>query len=186
MATPTHTNPPTRVTRKVPRALLRHGPKYHLPKGRDLIASTLDRGLESWKQIYLAPAVDLVRMVEAGIQVAAINTLADDMQIGSVRLLETLGLPRSTITRKAKLKANLNTTESERVLGMMRLVGQVEQMVAESGNPQGFDASTWVADWLEQPLSSLGGKTPASFMNTTTGQKLVSSLLSQAQSGAFA
>ena len=67
-----------------------------------------------------------------------------------------------------------------------RLVIQVQQIVEQSGNPQGFDASTWVAEWLEQPLPALGGGAPAEYMHSAAGRKVVTSLLSQTQSGAFA
>jgi len=65
-----------------------------------------------------------------------------------------------------------------------RLVAQVDLMVAESGNPDGFDARRWVGAWLETPVPALGGK-PADFMNTTDGRARVSRLLARAQSGAY-
>jgi hypothetical protein len=58
-------------------------------------------------------------------------------------------------------------------------------MVEESGDPAGFDAAHWVADWLAKPLPALGGATPASYMDTFEGQKLVAELLSMSQSGAY-
>lgn len=59
-------------------------------------------------------------------------------------------------------------------------------MVRESGNADQFDAAKWVSNWLTAPLPALGGQTPASYMDTFEGQKLVSNLLAQAQSGAYA
>lgn len=140
----------------------------------------------SWQDIYLASIGDQVRIIEFGIGVPVLGILAEEMEVSGVRLLEILGLPRSTVTRKAKAKMPLGTPESERILGMMRLIGQVEQMVSESGDPDGFEASRWIANWLERPLPALGGKAPASYMSTNTGQRLISTLLSQAQSGTFA
>ena len=76
--------------------------------------------------------------------------------------------------------------DSERALGIARLVGLVEGMVKESGDPTGFDAAQWVAQWLEEPMAALGGKRPADLMDTAEGQAIVSNLISRMQSGAYA
>ena len=39
--------------------------------------------------------------------------------------------------------------------------------------------------WLERPLPALGGAKPSAYMDTMTGQKLVSNLLVQSQLGVF-
>lgn len=70
--------------------------------------------------------------------------------------------------------------------GFDYLVGLVQRMVDESGNPVGFDSAKWVAEWLVQPVPALGGEAPSSYMHSTSGRKIVASLLAQAQSGAYA
>ncbi|MCV2357037.1 MbcA/ParS/Xre antitoxin family protein [Paucibacter sp. B2R-40] len=75
--------------------------------------------------------------------------------------------------------------DSVRLVGKARLVGQVQQMVAESGDQEGFDAAAWVEQWLESPLPALGGRKPATFMDTTDGQALVATLLARMQTGAY-
>lgn len=69
---------------------------------------------------------------------------------------------------------------------VMFLVRQVERIVAESGNPAGFDAAEWVVSWLKAPNAALGGRPPSEFMSTAEGRRLVSSLIAQMQSGAYA
>ena len=59
-------------------------------------------------------------------------------------------------------------------------------MVEESGDPQGFDAAAWLSTWIEEPLPALGGARPVDIMDTMEGQALVSTLLAQIQSGAYA
>ena len=66
------------------------------------------------------------------------------------------------------------------------LIGMVQTMVEQSGEPAGFNAARWVSDWLTSPLPALAGATPASYMDTFEGQKLVAELLSMSQSGAYA
>lgn len=66
------------------------------------------------------------------------------------------------------------------------LVIQVEKMVKESGEIEGFDAEKWVGDWLQHPIPALGDKKPEELMGTTDGQDIISRILAQVQSGAYA
>ncbi|MFA5976428.1 MAG: antitoxin Xre/MbcA/ParS toxin-binding domain-containing protein [Elusimicrobiota bacterium] len=127
-----------------------------------------------------------VEVVKTGVSPRVFQTLAHDMNVDQNAVFQLLGVPRATVNRKLKAGKPLDVSSSERALGLVRLVGQVKQMVEESGNADGFDAPTWVGQWLDRPLPALGGKTPGEFMDTTPGQELVSHLLAQAQSGAYA
>ena len=127
-----------------------------------------------------------ISVIRNGIPATMVGYLSVTMGISKELLLGSLGLSRATISRKEKDETALSKDESERVIGISSLIGQVETMVAESGNPTGFNAPHWVANWLVTPLPALGGATPASYMDTFEGQKLVSELLSMNQSGAYA
>ena len=87
---------------------------------------------------------------------------------------------------KGKGQLQLQRAEGERVLCVARLVGQVQNIVDESGDPQGFDATAWVSRWLNEPLPALGGVRPLDLLDTTAGQALVSNTLAQIHSGAYA
>ncbi|WP_207539663.1 MbcA/ParS/Xre antitoxin family protein [Sabulicella rubraurantiaca] len=65
------------------------------------------------------------------------------------------------------------------------LVALVHRMVAESGNPEGFDARAWLANWMQAAIPALGGRTPQSFMDTEEGRALVTNILGRMQSGAY-
>lgn len=67
-----------------------------------------------------------------------------------------------------------------------RLIEQVELIVQESGNPEGFDAGMWVAQFIDAPHPALGGQRPADLMRTDEGSRMVSTLIAQMQSGAYA
>jgi hypothetical protein len=69
---------------------------------------------------------------------------------------EILKLSQATVNRKAARDEMLSLDEGERVIGMVKLIGQVEAMVQESGDPEGFDAAAWVARWLREPLPNTG------------------------------
>jgi hypothetical protein len=72
---------------------------------------------------------------------------------------------------------------------MAKLIGQVETMLEESGDPElmrGFDAARWLTHWMEEPIPALGGASPSEYMDTIEGQEMISRLLATMQTGAYA
>jgi putative toxin-antitoxin system antitoxin component (TIGR02293 family) len=136
--------------------------------------------------IFRASDLERINLIRAGVPASYLSVIGQQMEIPQERLFATLSLPRSTVGKKIRGKQVLSADQSERVLGLERLIGQVEVMVEESGNLAGFNARRWLAEWLEQPLPALAGAKPADFMDTMEGQQLVSRLLAQSQSGAYA
>lgn len=138
------------------------------------------------RQLYRGDPQARIAAIRQGIPAAMVGQLSTTMGMSKELLLGSLGLSRATISRKERDASVLSKDESERVLGVASLIGKVQTMVEESGSPDGFDAPRWVADWMTKPLPALGGATPASYMDTFEGQKLVIDLLSMSQSGAYA
>lgn len=143
---------------------------------------------KSWSfvKIFDFDAMQRVRAVKQGLPATLPGDMASRMGMSKERLYATLGLPRATVERKARNSKPLSADESSRVLGIGHLVGQVQRMVEQSGQPEGFDAAVWVARWMERPVPALGGLKPADLMDTAEGQGIVSNLLSRTQSGAYA
>lgn len=71
------------------------------------------------------------------------------------------------------------------MFGVASLIGQVQTMIEESGNPEGFNAAEWVARWIDRPLPALGGQKPAELMDTSDGQALASNIIASMQRGAY-
>lgn len=154
-------------------------------KGRRAVTTVNANFLHS-TNLYRVDPQTRIAAIRKGIPASTVGELSSTMGISKELLLGSLGLSRATISRKEKDKTALSKDESERLLGVASLIGKVHMMVEESGDPTGFDAARWLADWLAQPLPALGGATPASYMDTFEGQKLVAELLSMSQSGAYA
>ena len=131
-------------------------------------------------------AIDRVRLVKEGVPAELLVVIANEMAITKEKLYATIGLPRATADRKVRLQKRLSTEESERAMGIATLVGQVDQIVRESGEPKGFEAAKWVAGWLDRPHAALGGQRPGSLMDTAEGRRIVSDLAAQMQSSAYA
>lgn len=136
-------------------------------------------------RIYRLPPPEKIAAIRRGVPAKQLGVLSSVMNISKEALITILGLSRASVGRKVSNDQPLSQDESERVLGVQALIGQVQAMVEESGDPTGFDAARWVSGWLHAPLPALGGSTPASYMDTVEGQKFVANLLATVQSGAY-
>ncbi len=135
-----------------------------------------------WYKMGFADKIDVIR---SGVPAQRVGELSSVMDMPKEALMDSLGLSRATINRKVQRAQSLSPEESERVMGMQALIGQVQAMIDTESAPE-FDAAKWLANWLAAPLPALRGATPASFMDTVEGQKYVGNLLEMTQSGAYA
>ena len=99
----------------------------------------------SFATIYRAEPMDRIKLIRDGIPARYINVISDSMGITKETLFKFLNLPKSTIDKKSVANQMLPIEQGERLIGIAKLVGQVESIIAESGNPNGFDAAKWVA-----------------------------------------
>lgn len=135
--------------------------------------------------VYQASQFERIEMIRRGVPASTLNDIVRQMDVSKDSLYITLRFPASTMDRKIRLNEVLSSEHTERLLGLERLIGQVEVMLIESGHDGKFDASRWVGAWLERPLPALGGSKPADYMDTIEGQEFISRLLAQSQSGAY-
>jgi putative toxin-antitoxin system antitoxin component (TIGR02293 family) len=143
-------------------------------------------GRKAFACFYTFDPNERVAMVKEGVPSHFVLVISRNMAIPKDRLYSTIGVARATMNRKVRDKKVLNPDESERVVGLARLEGQVESIVSESGSPEGFDAAKWTATWLEEPQPALGGQRPAELMDTAEGRAMVSDLVARMQSSAYA
>ncbi len=92
-----------------------------------------------------------VRLIRNGAAASRILDLVEAMHVSRERLLGMLNVPNASIKRKIRQGAMLSQDQSERVFGLLRLIGQVAVMVEHLGDPKEFDAARWVGGWLERP-----------------------------------
>lgn len=140
----------------------------------------------NFTRVYTAPSEEIIDAIHGGVSARQFKNIASKMHAPMEQFYKSLGIPKSTVERKASVDGPLTADQSERALGLARLIGQVENMVRESGDPAGFDAARWVWNWLNQPMPALGGKLPVTYMDTIEGQRIVANLISMSQSGAYA
>jgi putative toxin-antitoxin system antitoxin component (TIGR02293 family) len=136
--------------------------------------------------VYQATPLERIAMIKRGVRAADAKQVIADLAIAQGAALRALKLSQATVNKKARQGQTLPPNASERVIGLARLVGQVEAIVRESGNARGFDAAAWMSRWLDEPLAALGGVRPIDLMDTMEGQGMVSNTLAQIESGAYA
>lgn len=140
----------------------------------------------SYLGVYRASPLERIAMIKRGIPASEAKRLFADLFIGQGAGFKALNLSTATVNKKAKHGDTLSPEESERIVGFAKLVGQLEAMVEESGDPANFDARAWMARWLTEPLPAFGGARPTDLVDTMEGQGLVSAALAKIQSGAYA
>lgn len=129
--------------------------------------------------------IDRITLVKTGVPLELHRRLACDLHVSRAQLSRWLGFSPNAIARKARLGRPLGRVEGERLLGLARLVGEVEQILFESGSPTDFDAARWMSGWLVQPQSRLHGLPPIAYIDIADGRTLLSTLLRQMQSGVY-
>lgn len=147
--------------------------------------------MPDYKFVYDMQPVDRAYLVKRGVSSALARTISIDMGVTKDRFSQVTGMSISNIKRKISKNATeaeraLSRAESESMVGLAKLIGQVKTIVNESGDSQGFNAAKWFGEWIEQPVKALGGQKPADLLDTADGRDAVSRLLAQMQSGAYA
>jgi putative toxin-antitoxin system antitoxin component (TIGR02293 family) len=140
----------------------------------------------SYLGFFRASPFERIDMIKRGMRAAEAKRIFADLAIGQSAAFKALKLSPATVNKKAKLHQTLSPADTERVIGIAKLVGQLEAIIEESGDPEGFDTTAWMSRWLKEPLPAIGGRRPVDFMDTMEGQALVSRELAQIQTGAYA
>ena len=138
-------------------------------------------------QAFALSALERVQLVKQGVPARTVQEMSAAMGLPRDQLMRAVGLARSTVERKIAARARLSEGESEKLVGLSRLIGQVDAMVRTSDSaPADFDAARWFAAWMAQPVAALGGLCPQALLDTADGREALGTLLLQMQAGAYA
>lgn len=166
-------------------------PRKALPKGKtasletQLTTDAFLRTATSYASLHSMSIVQYAELLKK-IPAQMVDTLYEDMGVTREYLFKALGLSAATLGRKQRAGTPLALNEAERVLGLSCLIGQVESMVAESGNLDGFSAPKWFAAWVSAPNPVLGGRRADEFLAFGAGRTFLAGLLGQMQAGTYA
>jgi putative toxin-antitoxin system antitoxin component (TIGR02293 family) len=171
--------------KRVRAAAVRREPK---PESAGVIAYRSTRGVDDYiRQVARATPLQLVEIERQGVLGSFIKDLSKRMEIPSSRIFTILGVPKATAEKKAAAGERVEGSGGQAAIGMVRLVGIAQEIVADSTAREArtFDATKWLGQWIERPQSALGGRRPAELLDTPTGTELVARLLGSIESGAY-
>ncbi|MBP3942832.1 DUF2384 domain-containing protein [Sphingobacteriaceae bacterium WQ 2009] len=122
--------------------------------------------------------LDRVLLIRKGIPYAAIETISNRLNRPVKALLNLFSLPQTTYNKKKAENAVLDTRNSELIL----LITELLDFGASVFNQENDKFQRW----LKKPNLSLGGQTPLSLLDTTTGIEEVKFCLNRIEYGNFA
>jgi putative toxin-antitoxin system antitoxin component (TIGR02293 family) len=139
------------------------------------------------RRLASATPIEIVDIEREGVRGSFIKELAKRLQIPSSRLFGILGIPKATAEKKASTGEMVTGSAGQAAIGIARLLGLAEGMLAGSAAPEakGFDAGKWLGEWIERTQPALGGRKPADLLDTPTGLGVVARLLGAIESGAY-
>lgn len=139
------------------------------------------------RRIVAATPMEIVEIERNGVQGVIIKALAVSMGIPAQRFFSILRVPKATAEKKAAAGECVSGAPGHAAVGMIRLLGIAQEIVANSTAPEAknFDASKWLGQWIERPQPALGGRKPADLIDTPTGVEVVARLLGAIESGAY-
>ena len=158
-----------------------------LSKAKSVVYSRV-KTITTYRSRYEESPMDRVARVRRGLEPKDFEALADLLQTNKTILYDYLNISPSTMSRRSAVDSRakmLHPEVSSRILGTQRLIGQVQRMVEESGDPANFDAGAWVGGWLSQANPAIGGAKPGDLLDTPDGIQFVSDMLSTAESNAY-
>jgi putative toxin-antitoxin system antitoxin component (TIGR02293 family) len=135
--------------------------------------------------LYRTEPMARIDLIKGGVPARTVGVMARQLDMSKERLMNLLGMAPATVNRKVKTGDPLGTDEGSRVVGVARLIGQVDDIVRQSGRSEKFDAALWMAGWIDRPVPALGDRRPAELLDTIEGQALVSEVIARMQSGAY-
>jgi putative toxin-antitoxin system antitoxin component (TIGR02293 family) len=123
----------------------------------------------------------------AGLDGVLVKDLASRLGIANKRMFEVIGVPKATAEKRAASNAAIAGAPGQAALGMVRLLGVANAIVADSTAEaaRGFDTAKWLGRWIEVPQPALGGRKPADVLDTPTGVDTVAKLLGAIESGVY-
>jgi len=106
----------------------------------------------------------------------SVTMLAQKLAIGNAVLLEKLGIPQRTMTRRLSQHGRLTAAESDRAARLARVFANAVEMIGEEER---------AVQWLLTPNRALDGQRPLDQLDTDVGAREVEDLLGRIAYGVY-
>jgi hypothetical protein len=138
------------------------------------------------RSVYKSTLFERVGLIRAGVPCGYFYDTAQAMRVSLADLARSLGVPLSLVySIKSKGSASKKKSLSNQIIGVHLLIGRVQNLVEECGDPVGFDSAKWLGDWAYSSNDALGGLRPADYFDTVVGQGVVADLLAAIRYGSY-
>ena len=137
--------------------------------------------------VHAAGPNQLIENERKGVAGIFVKDLSRRMEMPAQRMFDILGVPKATAEKKVAAGELLTGNGGRAALGLARLLGIAKEIVENSmaAEAKDFDSAKWLGQWLETPQPALGGRKPATLIDTPTGLEVVGKLLGAIESGAY-
>lgn len=130
--------------------------------------------VDSWERSSPVQWVDIVRN---GVPVRSVGKFAKDVGLQKDVMFSIIHLSRSTAHRLELKNEVLDMLRSDAFAGAYTVIQKARKMLS---------SEEALRQWLNTPIPALDSKAPIEWLDTNLGRQIVSSLLDQVRSGAYA
>lgn len=154
-------------------------PKESIGRAKTVRTTSVKWRLESeGREFVWSSRLERVGIIRSGIPYASIDVISKRINIPIKEVLYIFGLPQTTYNKKRREKSLLNGRDSEIVLLLIELVDfGIEVFNNEEEKFQ---------RWMKKQNISLGGNSPESLLDSTTGIQEVKNCLNRIEYGNLA
>lgn len=123
------------------------------------------------------PPSQTAELVRIGLPVRSVGEFAKSVGLAKDEMYSLIHLSRSTAHRMEQKDQLMDPLHSDAFAGASAVIQKAREMLA---------SEEAVRKWLSTPIGALDFKSPMEWLDTSQGRQIVSSLLDQIQSGAYA
>ncbi len=124
----------------------------------------------------LGDSTQIIELIRKGLPAQAIDYVAGLLSLSRAAFLEAIKIPASTIERRLRTGEVLSSEESDRVSRVAKVLRRAVEVFGDDGQGKA---------WMTDTVSSIGGKTPLSLLDTMEGYELVTTTLSRIEYGVY-
>lgn len=118
----------------------------------------------------------IIELIRRGLPAQAVDFVAGLLSLSRAAFLEAIKIPLSTVERRLRTAEVLTQDESDRVSRVAKVLRRAVDVFGDE-----VQAKAWMTD----SVSSLGGRTPLSLLDTIEGYELVTNTLSRIEYGVY-
>jgi putative toxin-antitoxin system antitoxin component (TIGR02293 family) len=129
-----------------------------------------------FKSYPLENDLEMAALILAGLPTTVLRRVAAFLGLRPAKVGSLVNINEKTLERRLKAHARLKPDESERVARLMRIISLATAALESEAHAR---------EWLNRPLSELGGRTPLQMTATEPGAREVERVLGRIEHGIF-